>query len=70
MFAGAKGQVYLKHFDLGTSDLVVRGDGKTVQALVDQKAYSYTEQGLNILVYDKVAKRVIGGAGFAQDNDT
>ncbi len=67
MFAGAKGQVYLKHFDLGTSDLVVRGDGKTVQALVDQKAYSYTEQGLNILVYDKVAKRVIGGAGFAQD---
>ena len=67
IFTGAKGQTYFRHFDLGTSDLVVRGNGRTAQALVDQKAYSYTAQGLNIVVYDKVAKRVIGGAGFEED---
>ena len=67
IFAGAKGQAYVKHFDLGNADLVVKGNGKTAQALVDQKEYLYTGQGLNIVVYDKVAKRVIGGAGFEED---
>ena len=32
--------------------------------MVDQKEYSYTDQGLNFVVYDKIAKCVIGGAGF------
>lgn len=64
IFAASQGQVYLKHFDLGASDLVVRGNGRSVQALVDKKEYLYTRQGLNIVVYDKVAKCVIGGTGF------
>ena len=32
--------------------------------MVDRKDYTVTERGWNVLVYDKVAKRVIDSAGF------
>ncbi len=64
VFTGDEGTEYFSHFDLGYSDLAVKCmDGKlTVQ--IDGKVYSFVDNGLNILIYDKVAKRVIDGAGF------
>lgn len=59
---------YFKHFDLGSSDLVVScADGNTA-VLLDQKPYSFVEEGINILVYDKAAQRVADGVGFDENN--
>lgn len=55
---------FLQHFDLDYSDLVVKRDAAGISVMVDRKDYTYTEQGINVLVYDKVAKGVIDGAGF------
>lgn len=60
----SKTQAYFEHFDLGYSDLAVKGDAKGVSVMVDRKDYTVTERGWNVLVYDKVAKRVIDSAGF------
>ncbi len=60
----SKKQAYFEHFDLGYSDLALKGDAKGVSVMVDRKDYTVTERGWNVLVYDKVAKRVIDSAGF------
>ena len=60
----SKTQAYFEHFDLGYSDLAVKGDAKGLSVMVDRKDYTVTERGWNVLVYDKVAKRVIDSAGF------
>lgn len=68
VFTGTEGEVYFKHFDLGISDLTIQSGRKGAHVTVDQKAYDYTDDGVNIVVYDKIAKRVIGGAGFDRTN--
>lgn len=57
-------KAYLQHFDLGYSDLAVKSEAGKVSVMVDRRDYTYTNQGLNVLVYDKVAKKVIDSAGF------
>ncbi len=64
IFTGEAGEAYFKHFDLGASDLTIQSSKNAVSVMVDQKECSYTDQGLNFVVYDKIAKCVIGGAGF------
>lgn len=64
VFAGAQGTDYFWHTDLGYSDLAVQCVSGNLTVSIDNEAYSYVNQGLNILVYDKVAKCVIDGAGF------
>lgn len=56
-----------KHISLGASDLAVRCTDAEFTVLVDQQPYAFVEQGVNILVYDEVAGRIIDGAGFAGD---
>ncbi len=67
IFAGRPNSRYFQHFDLKKADLAIRGSRGSVKVFVDKKAYAYTENGLNIVVYDKVAGRVIGGAGFDEE---
>lgn len=55
---------FQKHFDLGGSDLAVSGSGGTVRIMLDKKEYLYVEQGMNVLVYDKVAQQRVDGVGF------
>lgn len=64
VFAGAAGEAYFKHLDLGHSDLAVRSGDEGMSVLIDRKEYSFVENGVNILVYDKVAKDVVDGVGF------
>lgn len=55
---------YFRHFNLGSSDLVTTCSQGQASVWVDRKEYFRTEQGINVLVYDKVAKDVIDVAGF------
>lgn len=59
---------YFRHFNLDSSDLAVRCSQGQLSVLVDQKEYLKTEQGINVLVYDKVAKDVLDVAGFISDD--
>lgn len=65
-FQGVEKQAYLRHFDLGYSDLAVKSDARRVSVMVDRKDYTVADEGWNVLVYDKVAKRVIDCAGFEE----
>lgn len=68
VFTGPSGQEYFKHFSLGSSDLAVENDGK-VKVKLDRLAYSFVKHGMNVLVYDKTAGRVIDAVGFDADNN-
>lgn len=68
VFSGASGGDYFRHFDLGHSDLTVESRNRHVSVMVDRKEYSYTDEGMNVLVYDKVAEDVIDGTGFDADS--
>lgn len=61
---GASGEDYFRHFDLDNSDLVIKSRNGHVSVIIDRKDYLYTDKGMNVLVYDKVAEAVIDGAGF------
>lgn len=68
VFRALGNEDYFKYFDLGASDLAVScADGNTA-VLLDQEKYSFVEEGTNILVYDRVAERVIDGVGFDKSN--
>ncbi len=69
VFQTQAGEEYFRHFDLGSSDLVLSSRHGEHQVLLDKKSYLAAKTGVNILVYDKVAKRVIDGAGFDQNGD-
>lgn len=58
---------YFKHLNLGTSDLAVRCTDGKISVTLDQKKYSFVEEGTNILVYDAVVRRVIDGVGFDEN---
>lgn len=67
VFQESSDRDYFKHLNLGTSDLAVRcTDGRTT-VLLDQQKYSFVEEGINILVYDQIAGRVIDGVGFEEN---
>lgn len=66
VFRGRAGQQYFRHFDLGDSDMAIQGDGNLVQVTIDKKRYPDLKEGVHIIVYDKVAKCVIGSAGFGE----
>lgn len=57
---------YFEWFDLGTSSLAVSGGSGEVRVLLDRKEYTSADQGMNVLVYDKTAGKVIGRAGFEE----
>lgn len=66
IFSKTAEQDYERYFGLDELDLLVRcTDGKT-QVWMDSVEYSFVEDGVNVLVYDKMAGRVIDGAGFAE----
>lgn len=64
VFSGASDEDYFKHFDLGNSDMAVKNRNGNVSVMIDRKEYLYTDEGMNVLVYDKVAESVIDGTGF------
>lgn len=64
VFEGAPDSDYFRHFDLGYSDLAVGCSSGNLSVRLDRKEYLFAQDGLNVLVYDKIAKRVIDGAGF------
>lgn len=64
VFTGDAGTEYFRHFDLGYSDLAVKCRNGKLSVRIDRKSYSFADSGINILIYDKVARRVIDGVGF------
>lgn len=64
VFSNNSEKAYFKHWHLGKSDLAVTCGKGQLTVMVDRKEYLDTEQGINILVYDKVAQDVIDVAGF------
>lgn len=64
IFSNNSDQAYFKHWHLGESDLAVTCSKGQLSVMVDRKEYLDTEQGINILVYNKVAQDVIDVAGF------
>ncbi len=69
VFKGEAGQSYFRHFDLGSGDLAVDSRDGRVKVRVDKRQYAHVYNGQNILVYDKIAKRVIGSAGFDEEKN-
>ena len=67
VFEGAPDSDYFRHFDLGYSDLAVGCSSGNLSVRLDRKEYLFAQDGLNVLVYDKIAKRVIDGAGFTAE---
>ena len=64
IFEASSDHDYIKHMNLGNSDLAVRcADGK-ISVLLDQQEFLFVEEGVNIIVYDRVAGRMIDGVGF------
>ena len=49
-------------------DLAVRCAGGKISVLLDQKEFLFVEEGVNIVVYDRVAGRMIDGVGFDENH--
>lgn len=64
IFTGREGTDYFWHSDLGYSDLALQCVSGKLTVMIDKEPYAFVNQGINMIVYDKVAKRVIDAAGF------
>lgn len=68
VYTGPSGQKYFQHFSIASSDLTVENTGN-IQVMIDHKAYALTDEGMNVIVYDKTAERVIDAVGFDAGRD-
>ena len=55
----------MHYVDLGISDLSVSSVNGTKSIMVDKQNYQKVEQGINILVYDKILGEVVDWVGFS-----
>ncbi len=64
IFQKQAGQDYFQHFDLGQSDLTISYADGEASVYLDNQPYGLVDEGIHILVYDKVAGQVIDYVGF------
>lgn len=69
VFQATSDEDYVKYLNLGGSDLAIRCTDGNTAVIVDREQYHFTEDGLNILVYDRIAEQVIDGVGFDEKNE-
>ncbi|KAI4451890.1 hypothetical protein C823_006450 [Eubacterium plexicaudatum ASF492] len=69
VFQATSDEDYVKYLNLAGSDLAIRCTDGNTAVIVDREQYHFTEDGLNILVYDRIAEQVIDGVGFDEKNE-
>ncbi len=64
IFEGPLGQEYSEYFAVGDSDLTVSCVDGQIQVLLNNEPFCFSQDGLNILVYDKIAEQLLDGIGL------
>lgn len=64
IFERQAGSDYSEYFPVGDSDLTVSCVDGQIEVLLNNKKFCFLQDGLNILVYDKIAERLMDGIGL------